>query len=86
MNHTDTGWTEDHQENSEPDFYGKWIDVKSAQPELHHRVLVSTLDAEDRPIVCFATWNTKPAVFILDGGYKDKDVTHWMQIPCSPIK
>jgi len=28
------GWTEGHQENSEPDFYGKWFDVDRELPEV----------------------------------------------------
>ena len=41
MNHTDVHWTEEHQANSEPDFYGKWIDAQSSPPPLNHQVLIS---------------------------------------------
>jgi len=41
MNHTSPEWTEGHQQASEPDFYGNWIDVNIEQPKPFQTVIVA---------------------------------------------
>lgn len=68
-------WTEEHQQASEPDFYGKWISVKSELPT-------------DKRVMAY-TPNTDKSMeyrFIPAGMFKQvaSDATHWMSLPNPP--
>ena len=59
----------------------KWISIKAEQPKMHERVLVSTVDVDYEPMVNIAHWNGDKIGFLVSGGVRDKDVTHWQYCP-----
>ena len=85
MNHTDAHWTEEHQANSEPDFYGKWIDAEKVKPGCASGFDVWVYCHD---IVSF--WQQKlhwnGSNWIHNGGEVFPPiVTHWMMLPPNPI-
>lgn len=84
MNHTDAGWTEAHQQNSEPDFYGKWISIDVKEPPHGKSVLVGHTDHD---MVGHAKlYGTHWVVCASNDRFSKCDVTHWMEEPDSPNK
>ncbi len=62
----------------------KWISVDSEiKPEQGQQVLIYTTDADDLPTIAKATYNVNNR-FLLCGGYRDKDLTHWQSLPTPP--
>lgn len=65
-----------------------WISVKDRMPEMHQRVITWTTDNDGMRTVWMAHWNGygagKRGGFLVSGGYRDKDVTHWMPLPEPP--
>ena len=79
MDPTSEYWTKEHQENSEPDFYGKWVSVNSRLPDVNENVL--SVDNKGR--VYNSTWKGK--YFKCVGLVWEHDnVTHWMRLPEPP--
>ena len=62
----------------------EWISVKDELPECFVRCLIFTVDADDAPISNIAIYNGTKAGFLVVGGHKDKDVTHWQPLPEPP--
>ena len=62
-----------------------WISVDSdIKPKLHQKVLIWTTDADDNYCCWHATYNGEKTGYLLTGGYKDKDLTHWQPLPNPP--
>ena len=59
----------------------EWISVEDRLPKQSDRVLISTLDWDLDPITSVATFNEGKVGFLVAGGIKDKDVTHWQPLP-----
>lgn len=59
----------------------RWVSIKDEQPKMYERVLVSTLNVDCEPYVTTAHWNGDKMGFLVTGGIKDKDVTHWQHCP-----
>ncbi len=77
MNHTSEGWTEGHQQASEPDFYGKWVNVKHRLPEKDGQYW--TYSPDEKYI--------KHHVYIYNAYHKTFNCskpTHWMPLPEPP--
>ena len=82
MDHTSEQWTEGHQSNSEPDFYGKWIDIEAREPPHGKSVLVGHVDHD---IVGHAKlYSDFWVVCASNDRFSKTDVTHWMEKPPSP--
>jgi hypothetical protein len=84
MNHTDVHWTEGHQANSEPDFYGKWMDASKSLPsdgDYSVFVAFSNGSVEDMRMVHVQDWVRDNN---LASDMKDVTVTHWMHMPNHP--
>lgn len=82
-NHTSPDWTDKHQENSEPDFYGKWISVEDELPDMGFPVLMWGCD--ENPITGYRT-NTESGARWYEYGSDEwmVGVTHWMPLPEPP--
>jgi len=92
MDPNDLEWTEQHQRDSEPDFYGKWVSVNNKLPE----------SIDGNVLVYFAETGSIETVHIpdyFDGitygsdtyenqlytkWYKSQNITHWMSLPGPP--
>ena len=58
----------------------QWVSVDDDEkPELHESVWIYTTDCDGVPIASVAHWNGHLG-FLVTGGYKDPDVTHWKRI------
>ncbi|MCK5016726.1 MAG: hypothetical protein KAS32_06580 [Candidatus Peribacteraceae bacterium] len=73
------GWTEEDQAASEPDFYGKWVDVDVEMPPEGRHVL--TWGADENPIIAHRD----------NGEWRDYElddwvvgISHWMLLPPPP--
>lgn len=84
MNPEDTGWTEKHQRNSEPDFYGKWIDAMVEVPkyqayvgsEQFAHIIVCVNGNVGQGMYCNGKWEFM--------GIKNVNISHWMPLPDPP--
>lgn len=81
MDHTSEDWTEEHQQNSEPDFYGKWRNIYSAPKD------GSTFIAYEEGYGIHECWWDDGH----DGGaggfrspHHGWSPTHWMFLPDAP--
>ena len=61
-----------------------WINVEDRLPDMHQYVLIWTTDYDDEPIANLAHWNGEDEGFLVNGGHRDNDVTHWMPLPEPP--
>jgi len=81
------GWTEGHQANSKPDFYGKWINVEHELPPTRIEVIVFANDIVMSWVetASYSKEQQKWKDARCDG---DQDylpiVTHWMPLPEAP--
>ena len=76
MNPHDIGWTEAHQQASEPDFYGKWVSVNHSMPQKDGRYLIHKHSGH---IVTTMYYTHHDNLFF--GGVI---ATHWMPLPNPP--
>lgn len=61
-----------------------WISVDSDNEPLNYQVvLISTTDADGDQVTVTATYNGD-GKYLVTGGYRDKDLTHWMPLPKPP--
>jgi len=80
MKPEDIGWTEAHQQNSEPDFYGKWISVEDKLPEPGTWVLGYTGNL----VQMLFLDGVSPVIWLGYEGDWDLFVSHWMLLPEKP--
>ena len=78
-NHTTESFTEEDQQASEPDFYGKWISVNSSLPKCCDEYLI-TYKNKFRLICDYDSLNELWS----DDDVEMKNITHWMPLPELP--
>tara|TARA_R110002110_G_scaffold332424_1_gene543457 strand:- start:248 stop:505 length:258 start_codon:yes stop_codon:yes gene_type:complete len=79
-NHTSESWTEEDQANSEPDFYGKWVELKRIQPAENFKVLISDGDNIGHARMVYGQLQ-----IVASNDFVDMSkVTHWMSLPEPP--
>ena len=85
MDHTSEQWTEAHQADSEPDFYGKWKYIESEAPEGFDWYLVTITSGSGRRIVTTAFlggMDNGGGIWTIDSHYIEEDEIHgWMPLP-----
>lgn len=92
MNHISSLWNEEDQVASEPDFYGKWVDVNHQLPESQDAsVLVYFAETGSIETVHIQDYFDDITAGTDDGGnqlytkwYKSQNVTYWMALPDAP--
>lgn len=58
----------------------EWISI-NVEPKLHQRVITRTKDHDLNPVVGMAIYNGPKVGYLVNGGNRDKGVTHWMPDP-----
>ena len=71
-----TDWTKEHQQASEPDFYGKWVSVNDSMPTKDGRYLIHNNSGN---IVTRMYYTHHDKLF-----FANVVATHWMQLPNPP--
>ena len=91
-NHTNETWTKEDQQNSEPDFYGKWVRCDKELPCIGQAVMAISHDGGSQAtprIVCRLNteygwaWNNvgnELPVYAENQAY----FNYWMQVPSPP--
>jgi len=79
-NQTSESWTKEDQQASEPDFYGRWVELRKEAPSQGQKVLISDGENIGHAQIVF---NACKIVASNDLVRLDT-VTHWMSLPEPP--
>ena len=63
----------------------QWVSVESdIKPKMYQQVIIYTTDSDFCPTQRLAHWNGEKEGFLVGGGYRDRQATHWQPLPQPP--